>query len=160
MGDILSQLSHLLVQSLPTVVLVFLLMVVLDRLFFKPLTGVLKQREEATTGALARAREQAAASEAKAREYEAALQAARQEVYRLQEADRRAALSDRGERLQKARRGSETLVKSALADLAAPARAAPQELARSAQLLAQDITQSVLSDGGPPARGRDTDHFS
>src|SRR2546427_1640915 len=96
MGDILSQLSHLLVQSLPTVVLVFLHMVVLDRLFFKPLTGVLKQREEATTGALARAREQAAASEAKAREYEAALQAARQEVYRLQEADRRAAVGGRG----------------------------------------------------------------
>ena len=76
MGDILSQLSHLLVQSLPTVVFVFLLTVVLDWLFFKPLTGVLKQREEATVGALARAREQAAAAEAKAREYEAALQAA------------------------------------------------------------------------------------
>src|SRR2546422_11557440 len=86
MGDILSQLSPLLVQSLPTVVLVFLLMVILDWLFFKPLTRVLGQREEATAGALARAREQAAAAEAKAREYEAALQAARQEVYRLQEA--------------------------------------------------------------------------
>ena len=131
MGDILSQLSHLLVQSLPTVVFVFLLTVVLDWLFFKPLTGVLKQREEATAGDLARAREQAAAAEAKAREYEAALQAARQEVYRLQEADRRAALSDREERLQRVRRESETLLKSALAE---------------------DITQSILSDGVPPAR--------
>jgi len=45
-------------------------------------------------------------------------------------------------------------VKSALAELAAQARAAQQELARSAQLLAQDITESVLSDGTPPARGR------
>src|SRR3989442_6532965 len=152
MGDILSQLSHLLVQSLPTVVLVFLLMVVLDRLFFKPLTGVLKQREEATTGALARAREQAAASEAKAREDEAALQAAPQAVYRLQEADRRAALSDLEERLQKARRESETLVKSTLGDLAVQARVAQQELARSARLLAQDITESILSDGVRPGR--------
>src|SRR5207247_10774395 len=108
MGDILSQLSHLLVQSLPTVVFVFLLTVVLDWLFFKPLTGVLKQREEATVGALARAREQAAAAEAKAREYEAALQAARQEVYRLQEADRRAAASGQAGGRPRGGRGAET----------------------------------------------------
>ena len=63
-------------------------------------------------------------------------------------------MSDREERLQRAHLESETLVKSALAELAAQARAAQQELARSAQLLAQDITESVLSDGTPPARGR------
>ena len=64
-------------------------MLILDRFFFRPLTAVLKKREEETTGAMARAREQTAAAEEKARQYEAAFQAARQEVYRQREADRR-----------------------------------------------------------------------
>ena len=92
MGDILNQLEQLFLQSIPTVIFVFFLLVILDWLFFRPLTRVLREREEATVGALARAREQSAAAEDKAREYEAAFQAARQEVYRQREAERKAAL--------------------------------------------------------------------
>jgi len=58
MGDILSRLGHLFVQSTPTVIFVFLLLVVLDRLFFRRLTEVLREREARTSGALERAREQ------------------------------------------------------------------------------------------------------
>ncbi len=61
MGDTFRQLGHLFLQTVPTVVFVFLLFVILDRIFFRPLTAVLKRREESTLGALARAREQAAA---------------------------------------------------------------------------------------------------
>src|ERR1700722_20033387 len=103
MSEILSQLEHLFLPSVPTVVFVFLLFVILERIFFRPLVSVLKQRAEATVGALARAREQAAAAEAKSREYEEAFQAARQEVYRQREADRRASLAERDATLQKAR---------------------------------------------------------
>ena len=94
MGDILHQLGQLFLQSIPTVVFVFFLLVILDWLFFRPLTQVLRKREDATVGALARAREQSAAAQDKAREYEAAFQAARQEVYRQREEDRKAALQE------------------------------------------------------------------
>ena len=63
MGDMFHQLGHLFLQATPTVILVFLLFLILDRIFFRPVTDVLKQREELTVGALARAREQAAAAE-------------------------------------------------------------------------------------------------
>ena len=85
MGVIFSQLGHLFLQATPTVILVFFLFIVLDRIFFRPITAVMKQREESTVGALARAREQGAAAETKTREYEEAFQAARQEVYRQRE---------------------------------------------------------------------------
>src|SRR6516164_3672503 len=100
MGETLRQLGHLFVQSAPTVIFVFLLSAILDRLFFRPLTAVLRQREEETLGALRRSRELSAAAEAKAKEYEAAFQAARQEVYRLREADRRTVLQEREEMLK------------------------------------------------------------
>ena len=61
MGDTFRQLGHLFLQTVPTVIFVFLLFLILDRIFFSPLTAVLKKREELTVGALARAREQTAA---------------------------------------------------------------------------------------------------
>lgn len=152
MGENLTQLGHLFLQSLPTVIFVFLLMVILDRLFFRPLTGVLKQREDKTRGALARAREQAGAAEAKAGEYEAAFQAARQEVYRLREAERRAALSERDGALKKAREQSESWLKEAQAALGAQVGAAKQELQSASRSLALEVTEAVLGKGVPAAR--------
>ena len=68
MGVIFDQLGHLFLQAIPTVILIFVLFVILDRMFFRPLIGVMKQREELTVGALARAREQASAAATKTRE--------------------------------------------------------------------------------------------
>ncbi len=149
MGETFSRLGQLFVQSIPTVLFVFLLLAILDRLFFRPFAGILKQREEATLGALARAREQAAAAETKAGEYEAALQAARQEVYRLRDAERRVTLSARESALKKAREQSETWLKEAQASLAAEVGAAKQDLERASQTLALEITEAILGEGLP-----------
>ena len=107
MGDTLHQLGQLFLQTVPTVVLVFLLFIILDRILFRPLTGVMKQREELTVGALARAREQAATAETKTKEYEAAFQTARQEIYRQRETDRHTNLEQRDATLRKAREQAE-----------------------------------------------------
>ncbi len=152
MGETLSQLGHLFVQSIPTVVFVFLLLVILDRLLFRPLTKVLQQREEATTGALALARERAAAAKAKAAEYEAAFQAARQEAYRFREADRRAALAERESALNKARQQADAWLKDAQAAIAAQVEAAKQQLAGTYRSLAMAITQAVLGEGPTASR--------
>jgi F0F1-type ATP synthase membrane subunit b/b' len=147
MSETLSQIGHLFLESTPTVILVFLLLVVLDRWFFRPLTAILKEREEKTLGALARAREQVAEAEAKSREYEANFQAARQEVYRQREVDRRQALDERTDTLARARDRAESLLRDALAGLAAEVNAAKQELSSTGQSLARAITEAVLSSG-------------
>jgi F-type H+-transporting ATPase subunit b len=146
MGEILSRLGQLFVQSTPTVLFVFLLLVILESLFFRPISSVLKRREEATSGALARARERAAVAEAKSREYEAAFQAARQEVYRWRQAERHAALSQREDDLKRVREQSESLLRDVEASLAAQMEAAMQELSRASQSLALEITHMVLGN--------------
>lgn len=152
MSDILDQLAQLFLQSIPTVILVFVLLAVLERLLFRPLTAILKQREEATVGALARAREQAAAAEAKSREYEATFQAVRQESYRLREEERRAALGEREETLRRTRVQMESRLKEAQASFEGEVGAARQELARASQSLATKITEAVLSASPPVDR--------
>ena len=151
MGDILRQLGQLLVQTIPTVIFVFLLMIVLERLFFAPLGRVIRQREEATSGALSRARAQSEAAAANTREYEASFQAARQEVYRMWEANRRAWLGERDERLMRAREESDVMTKSAQAELASQVEAAKQDLLADSKELAEEITKSVLAGEGSAA---------
>jgi F-type H+-transporting ATPase subunit b len=113
MDVIFHQLGHLLLQSVPTIILVFLLFIVLDRILFRPVLSVLKQREELTSGALARARDQGAAADVKSRQYEEAFQSARQEVYRQREVDRRANVERRDADLRLARQQAEAVIAAA-----------------------------------------------
>jgi len=152
MDVIFHQLGHLFLQTIPTVILVFFLFVILDRIFFRPVVTVLKQREEATVGALARAREQSATAEAKTREYEDAFQSARQEVYRQREAARRVNLEQRDAALRKAREQAEVLVRDARAALVGEVDRVKTELDAASQPLAEEISQTLvgsdLSSGG------------
>ncbi len=148
MGDTFRQLGHLFLQTVPTVVFVFLLFVILNRIFFRPLTAVLKKREELTVGALARAREQTAAVESKTREYEEAFQAARQEVYRQREADRRTHLTERDAALLRAREQAEALIREAQAKLAEEVARTKSELQIACRPLAEEISQSLVGNGG------------
>ncbi len=152
MTEILSRLGQLFVQTVPTVIFVFLLLAILERWFFRPLTAVLKQRDEATAGALACARQQADQAEAKSREYEAALQATRQEIYRLREEERRAALKEREDVLTHARQQAESRLRAAQAQLAKQIEEAQKELERASQSLALRITDVILGDGVSTSR--------
>jgi F0F1-type ATP synthase membrane subunit b/b' len=153
MGAIFGQLGHLFLQTIPTVILVFLLYLILDRIFFRPLTAVLKQREESTVGALARAREHAESAEKKARQYEEVFQVARQEVYRQREADRRTNLEQRDTSLRIARDQAEVLIREARAALAAEVARAQTELDATSQPLAEEISQSLLGPDFPLVQG-------
>lgn len=146
MGETFRQLGHLFAQSIPTVIFVFLLGVILDRLFFRPLDAVLKQREEETLGAFDRARELSAAADAKAKEYEAEFQAARQEVYRRRESDRRTGLQEGEEMLSGARARAESALKDAQAALHAEAESVKQQLTGITRSLALEVTRTVLGE--------------
>jgi F0F1-type ATP synthase membrane subunit b/b' len=150
MGGILSQLAQLFVQTIPTVIFVFLLYVILRRFFFAPLTAVLKKREEQTQGAMARARAQGTAAEEQARQYEAAFRAARQETYRQREAAGRSILQDREATLKRARQQSEALLSEAQATLAGEMAQSKKELWSACQFLGQEIAETIL---GSAARG-------
>jgi F-type H+-transporting ATPase subunit b len=154
MGSILSELGQLFVQSIPTVIFVFLLFIVLKKILFDPVIGVLKKREQETTGALARAREQTAAAEVKTREYELAFQGARQEVYRQREADRQAGIKARDAALGLAREQAEAWVRDAQIDLATQVEAAKSTLAAATQSMANEIVEVVLSPSAGPVAGQ------
>jgi F-type H+-transporting ATPase subunit b len=153
MSDILQQLAQLFVRSAPTVIFVFFLFVVLERLFFRPLMEVMKKRESATSGAMEKARQQTAESEAKAQKYDEAFQQARQEVYRQREAHRRDSLTNRERHLAKARGDAENLLKEALDALARDVDSLKADLGNAAAPLAAQITETVLTGGPGPAGG-------
>lgn len=154
MGHIFSQLGQLFLQALPTAVLIFVLMFVLDRLLFRRLMEVLNERETRTTGALARAGEQAELSETRAREYEAAFQTVRQELYRHREAERKRTLVERDAALEMARKVAESHLASARADLAAEVEKAKVELNVTCQTLATQIADSLVGNGTGSEPGR------
>jgi len=156
MGEILSRLGQLFVQSTPTVIFVFLLLIILDRLFFRRLDEVLREREEATRGALARARKETAAAETKWQEYESAFQAARQEVYRQREIDRREGLAESQNSLEKSRQQTESWLKDAQGKLSVEVESAKKELNRTSQSLAMEIVETILGDGGPAELDRES----
>jgi len=153
MGQITSQLGQLLVQSIPTIVLVLFLVAFLNRLFFTPLSRTLEARTKATSGALAEARRQADRAAEKFQEYEKAIQSARQAIYHRREEVRRISLSERDSKLQAARGRAEALVNDAQADLDKQTVIAKAEMAPAVQSLATEVTVALftphLSGRGP-----------
>src|SRR6266568_2167919 len=150
MNDIIRQLGSLFAQSAPTAFLVLTLLLILDRIFFKPLAKVLQDREAASSGALTRAKEHRNAVAAKSAEYEARFQAARQEVYRRREAVRQEALAEREQALRRAREQAEAWLKEALSGIAQEADAARGALGEDCRRLATEIADTVLGENVPP----------
>ena len=156
MNDIFRQLGNLFAQSVPTALLILLLLVILDRIFFRPLAKVLRDREAASSGALERAKEHRKSVAAKAAEYEARFQAARQEVYRRRESERQKALAIREQALRAAREQAENWLKDALAGIAKGAESARASLGESCRTLASEIADTILGESrtGPGTRSR------
>jgi F-type H+-transporting ATPase subunit b len=147
MGETFHQLGQLFVQAIPTVVMVFLLFIILDRILFRPVIAVMKKREELTVGAVAHAKEEAASVEAKTRQYEEAFQAARQEVYRQREADRQKNIELRDAGLKGARDQAEQVIRQAQTELAGEVGRAKAELDGSCLPLAEAISSSLTGGG-------------
>jgi len=153
MEEILRQVGQAFVQAIPTVIFVALLALILERLFFRPVTAILTAREDASEGARERARQRVELAEAKGQEYDAAWQKARQEVYRQREADRRNILAGREAVIRQAREQADSLVQKAQASLAAQADAARAELGIATQSLAEEIANAILGAQTPGTRG-------
>src|ERR1700753_4309855 len=124
----LHALGQILLQAIPTFVLVILLHFYLKGVFFGPMKKVLHRRYEATEGARKMAEQSLERADAKTAEYEAALRKARSEVYEGVERMNKELQEEQDSALRAARKEAEATVNQARADLAKDVEAAKNKL--------------------------------
>jgi F-type H+-transporting ATPase subunit b len=144
MDATLRALGEILLKAVPTFFLVLVLYAYLTRMFFRPLEKVLQKRYEANEGARKLAEESQAKATAKMAEYEAAMRAARGEVYQELGKLRGQLQAERNASLEAARKQAETQIAAAKAGLESEVAVLKQDLAAQSDLLATQITESIL----------------
>jgi len=145
MEQTLQALGGILLNAVPTILILIFLHFYLKFMLFRPLQRTLKQREELTAGARRAAEQSLAAAERKAQEYEAKFREARAEVYKQQEETRKSWLQDQAAQVSQARARTEAQVKDARYQIAQEAAAARQNLLETANTLADQIANRVLA---------------
>jgi F-type H+-transporting ATPase subunit b len=140
----LNALGGILLNAIPTFLLIILLHFYLKAVFFKPLAKVLHEREEATAGARRRAEDSLAKAEEKARQYEELLRQARNEIYKEQEETRKKWQAEQAAQIAEATRRAKEMVASAKEQIAAETAAARLALEAESRTLAAQIAGKVL----------------
>jgi F-type H+-transporting ATPase subunit b len=140
----LHALGGILLNAIPTFLLVVFLHFFLKTVFFKPLENVLHQRYEATEGARKLADEALARAAARTAEYEAAMRVARAEVYQQAEQMHKQLEEVETTELHAARVLADEAIQKAKADLAVDTADARAGLAQQSEALANQIAESIL----------------
>jgi len=144
MEETLHALGGIVVNAIPTFVLVILLHFFLKYTFFRPLERILKSRYDATEGARKRAAETIAKADAKTAAYEEAIRAARSEIYQEQEQLHQKLEQERKAEVAAARASADQAIRQERAQLAENVEAVKNELARETDVLAGQIADMVL----------------
>ena len=140
----LNALGALLVQAVPTIVLVILLHFYLKSVYFGPLARTLQKRREATAGARELAEASMKRAGEKSAQYEAALQEARSHIYREQEDARRKWLDDQARQIEQARQRAHEALRNASAVIDVESANARRDLEGQSMELAEQISRLVL----------------
>ena len=156
MDTTLRQAGLLLLDAIPTVVMLLLLYAIYQNLVRKPLERVLAERRERTEGALQKARADVAAAEGRTQEYEAKLREARIAVFKAQEARRQKAQQMRMQALEEARSRALQQIRDARVAVDQDIAGAKAGLQAEADQLASEIIRTILKpaemaspSGGP-----------
>jgi F-type H+-transporting ATPase subunit b len=144
MDETLRALGKILLNAVPTFLLVVFLHFYLKKMFFKPMERVLRQRFEATEGARKLAEAALARATARTAEYEAAIREAKSEIYKAQEHLYKQLQDSQGAQIAAAHQSAEAAIHEAKEQLARDVEAAKASLARSSEALAAEITDSIL----------------
>jgi F0F1-type ATP synthase membrane subunit b/b' len=144
MESTLHDLGRILLNGIPTFVLVLLLNFYLRAVFFKPLEETLAKRYEMTEGARKVAAAALAKADERVAEHQAALRMARAEVYESQEKLNRQLDEQHGAVLKKVHVEAEGKIRQATAQIAAEAEAARRDLAVQSDALAEQIANTLL----------------
>jgi len=145
MDTTLRQVGQLLLDAIPTVVLLLLLYAIYQNFLRKPLERVLAQRRERTEGAVAKARADVASAEARTQEYEQKLRDARLAVFKAQDARRQQAQQLRIQALAEARQRAQQQLREAQLAIDQDMAAARAALQTETQRLASDIIRTILN---------------
>jgi len=151
MEQTLRQLGELLLGSVPTVILLWILYLVYLFLVHRPLTAVLAERQKRTQGAMEKARADIAAAEARTADYEQRLREARQKVFKNLETRQQQAAQKRSEAVNEARTRAQDQVKQARAALDQDKQEAMTKLQSEASRLASEIVRTVLRPVAAPS---------
>ena len=143
------QLGDLLLQAVPTVLIILLFYIILRALFFGPLLKVMAEREARSVGAQKAAVDAQAAAAEKIRQYEEALKQARAQVYGEQEAARKKLLDERNVVVKAARARASAEVDVAKAWIATEHAAARREVEATVGQLSSEIANKILQAPRP-----------
>ncbi len=142
--EILKQLGGLFLAAAPTALFVFLFYLFLRWSFFGPIERVVRERGRRIEGARREAEELRKSAQEKNRAYQDGLRQARAELFREQEAARRAALDERAASLQQERHRANDEIQAAKKRIRQEIEAARAELERSSNQLAAEIARTIL----------------
>jgi F-type H+-transporting ATPase subunit b len=145
MEALLPIIQELLVQALPTTVLVALLYFYLNKTLFQPMAKVLAERDAATSGARHQAEKALKMAEEKTAQYDQAMRNARTELMKEQEAFRMKLRDEQSAQMEKARLAGRERVDAAKAELARETAAARESLRSESEALAEVLTRQILS---------------
>ena len=126
------------------IVAIVLLAVVLDRVLFKPLVRVMRERESAVQSALELAESATARAQAATAEFDANVAAARADLYKQMDERRKAAESYRQDLVAQTRAEVDAQLAGAKAELEAQTAQARATLEAEAEELGRDIASKVL----------------
>lgn len=144
MDEILRQLGELLLSSIPAIFGLLIVWAAYRRIVYTRLQQVLAEREARTEGAIRQAQEEIASAEERTAEYERTVREARADIFRAQEEHSRRTMEQRVAALAEARKHAEATVMTARAGLEKDVLAAKDSLQEQAEVLANQIIETVL----------------
>ena len=148
MDTTLRQAGQLLLDAIPTVVMLLLIYAVYQMLLRKPLERVLTERRARTEGAAAKARADVASAETRTQDYEQKLREAKLAVFKAQEARRTQAQQMRAKAMAEARQAAQQQIREARLAIDQDMAAAKAGLQAETQRLASEIIRTILKPTG------------
>jgi F0F1-type ATP synthase membrane subunit b/b' len=145
MAQILNDVAGLIVNGLPTFILVLILTVCVKYLYLRPLDKVLAERYKLTEGARKAAEESLRNADSRISEYEAALAKARTGIYQDQAEFLRKVHDEQSAQVAAARAVSDARIAEAKAAIALEAKSAREGLDAQSDALATRIADSILT---------------
>ncbi len=154
MNEIMNQLGGLALGSVPTMVLIVLLVTAYGLLVKRPLEHMLAERRARTTGAVEQAHAAIAAAEARTAEYEDKLRKARAEIMAAREASLKQWSVQREQALADARAATTEKVKAAKSEIDVSVAAARQQIEGMSAELSEQVLRAVMPPGTLPEAAR------
>jgi F-type H+-transporting ATPase subunit b len=145
MDKLLNDLGGIVLNALPTSIIVLILAFFVKQFYLKPLETVLAERHRLTEGARLAAEQGHHLADSKIAAYEAALEKARGEIYAEQAEFLRNLHAEQSARAQAAKAASDATLASVRQSLAVEAAEAREGLAAQSDQLAAQIADSVLA---------------